>query len=63
MAKKPRFFLINFYFEGIIHMVKKARPKNPKRIRELKAKIDTNEYLKLAISRIAFLLSEEILGL
>ncbi|HOV13558.1 MAG TPA: hypothetical protein PK771_04685 [Spirochaetota bacterium] len=44
-------------------MVKKARPRNPKRIRELKEKIDTIEYLKLAISRIAFLLSEEILGL
>ncbi len=63
MAKKSRFYLINFNFEGIIHMVKKARPKNPKRIRDLKAKIDTVEYLKLAISRIAFLLSKEILGL
>ena len=44
-------------------MVKKARPRNPKRIRELKAKIDTTEYLRLAISSIALLLSEEILGL
>ncbi len=44
-------------------MVKKARPRNPKRIKELKIKICTNEYLQLAISRIAMLLSEEILGL
>jgi hypothetical protein len=44
-------------------MVKKARPRNPKRIRELKIKINTNEYLQLAISRIAGLLSKEILGL
>jgi hypothetical protein len=44
-------------------MVKKARPRNPKRIRDLKLKIDTAEYLQLAISRIACLLSKEILGL
>ncbi len=55
--------MINFKIEGIISMVKKARPRNPKRIRELKAKIDTAEYLSLAISSIALLLSEEILGL
>ncbi len=44
-------------------MVKKARPKNPKRIRELKLKINNQAYLEKAISRIAVLLSEEILGL
>jgi len=44
-------------------MVKKARPRNPKRIRDLKLKIATEEYLQLAISRIAILLSEEMLGL
>jgi len=43
-------------------MVKKARPKNPKRIRELKEKILTESYLNLAISRIALLIAEEILG-
>ncbi|HOJ63623.1 MAG TPA: hypothetical protein PLE45_04310 [Spirochaetota bacterium] len=44
-------------------MVKKARPRNPKRIRELKIKINEEQYLEKAISRIAILLSEEILGL
>ena len=44
-------------------MVKKARPKNPKRIRELKKKIHNEVYLHKAISRIADLLSVEILGL
>lgn len=43
-------------------MVKKARPRNPKRIRDLKEKIDTDKYLQLAISRIAALLSVEVLG-
>ncbi len=43
-------------------MVKKARPRNPKRIRELKIKINDNKYLQKAISRIAILLSKEILG-
>jgi hypothetical protein len=43
-------------------MVKKARPRNPKRIRELKKKIHTDPYLDLAVSRIAALLSVEILG-
>jgi|GEM_PF-4255447 len=44
-------------------MVKKARPRNPERIRELKIKIDTDSYLQLAISRIAGLLTVELLGL
>lgn len=63
MVKKSNFLLIYYYFEGIIYMVKKARPKNPKRIRELKLKINNQAYLEKAISRIAVLLSEEILGL
>lgn len=63
MVKRSNFILINFDFEGIIYMVKKARPKNPKRIIELKAKINDEKYLEKAISRIAILLSEEILGL
>ena len=44
-------------------MVKKARPRNPKRIKELKIKIDTEGYLQLAISRIAILLAIKLLGL
>lgn len=44
-------------------MVKKARPRNPKRIKDLKEKIDNGAYLNKAISRIAMLLAEEILGL
>ncbi len=44
-------------------MVKKARHSNPKRIKDLKRKIDTNEYLQLAISRIAWLLTTELLGI
>lgn len=63
MAKKSNFILINFEFEGIIYMVKKARPKNPKRIRDLRVKINEDAYLQKAIARIATLLSEEILGL
>ncbi len=63
MVKRSNFILINFDFEGIIYMVKKARPKNPKRIRELKVKINDEQYLEKAIGRIAILLSEEILGL
>lgn len=43
-------------------MVKKARPRNPKRIRELKGKINTTEYLAVAVARIAGLLAEGILG-
>lgn len=43
-------------------MVKKARPRNPKRIRELKIKISEEAYLGLAVSRIAMLIAEEILG-
>ena len=43
-------------------MVKKARPRNPKRIRDLKEKIQMDEYLVVAISRIASLLAREILG-
>lgn len=63
MVKKSKFLLINFEIEGIIYMVKKARPRNPKRIRDLKIKINEEQYLEKAISRIATLLSEEILGL
>ena len=44
-------------------MVKKARPRNPKRIKDLKEKIYNDAYLDKAISRIALLLAEEILGL
>jgi hypothetical protein len=44
-------------------MVKKARPRNPKRIRELKRKIHNEIYLNYAVSRIAGLLSREILGI
>lgn len=44
-------------------MVKKAKPRNPKRINDLKDKINNQAYLDKAISRIAILLSEEILGL
>ena len=44
-------------------MVKKARPRNPKRIKDLKEKIINDAYLDKAISRIALLLAEEILGL
>lgn len=43
-------------------MVKKARPRNPKRIRDLKVKICEETYLGIAISRIAVLIAEEILG-
>lgn len=43
-------------------MVKKARPRNPKKIRDLKQKICEESYLKVAIARIAMLLAEEILG-
>jgi hypothetical protein len=43
-------------------MVKKARPRNPKKIRDLKVKICEESYLRVAISRIAVLLAEEILG-
>ncbi|MBQ3923127.1 MAG: hypothetical protein II707_07500 [Spirochaetales bacterium] len=43
-------------------MVKKARPRNPKRIKDLKDKINDEAYLNKAIGRIAMLLSEEILG-
>ena len=42
-------------------MVKKARPRNPKRIRELKIKINEDSYLQKAIARIAGLLSVEML--
>ena len=63
MVKKSDVILINFDFEGIIYMVKKARPRNPKRIRELKVKINDGQYLEKAIGRIATLLAEEILGL
>jgi hypothetical protein len=44
-------------------MVKKARPRNPKRITELKLKIVTEVYLQLAIARIATMLAVEILGI
>ena len=44
-------------------MVKKAKQRDPKRIKELKAKILTEVYLQLAITRIAALISMEILGL
>lgn len=44
-------------------MVKKARPRNPIRIKELKIKIMTEVYLQLAISRIALLITKEILGI
>ena len=44
-------------------MVKKARPRNPKKILDLKEKILNNDYLQMAIGRIAYMLSEEILGL
>lgn len=44
-------------------MVKKARPRNPQRILELKEKVDTDKYMHKAISRIALLLAKEILGL
>ena len=44
-------------------MVKKARPRNPKRIRELKIKIVTEVYLQFAIARIAAMLAIEILGI
>ena len=44
-------------------MVKKARPRNPKRIRDLRIKIVTETYLQLAISRIASLIAVEILGI
>lgn len=44
-------------------MVKKAKPRDPERIKELKIKIVTEVYLQLAISRIAALISMEILGL
>jgi len=47
----------------VLSMVKKARPRNPKRIRELKIKINETGYLQKAIARIASLLSVEILGL
>lgn len=43
-------------------MVKKARLRNPKKIRDLKQKICEEAYLGVAISRIALLLAEEILG-
>lgn len=44
-------------------MVKKARPKNPARIKELRVKIMTDVYLQLAISRLALMITKELMGL
>ncbi len=42
-------------------MVKKAKVRNPKRIRELRIRINTQAYLQLAILRIALLLTKEFI--
>ena len=59
---KNQYFIWFFSLLEYYSMVKKARPRNPKRIRELKIKINDDKYLQKAISRIATLLSKEILG-
>ncbi len=43
-------------------MVKKARPRNPQKIRDLQQKICEDSYLRVAVASIAMLLAEEILG-
>lgn len=44
-------------------MVKKARPRNPARIKELKIKIMNETYLQIAIARLALLITRELLGI
>lgn len=43
-------------------MVKKAKPRDSKKIRQLKKKIHNVIYLRHAISGLALLLANEILG-
>lgn len=43
-------------------MVRIAKPSNPKRIRELKKKINDKEYLEIAIEKIASTLTNELVG-
>ena len=43
-------------------MVRIAKPSNPRRIRELKRKINQKEYLEIAIEKIAQTLTNELVG-
>ncbi len=44
-------------------MVRIAKKSDPVKLKELKEKINDEEYLTLAIQRIAMLLSSELLGI
>ena len=44
-------------------MIRIAKPTDPKKIAELKKKIDSKEYLEVAIARIANTLTKELMGL
>jgi hypothetical protein len=48
---------------GSLLMVRIAKKSDPVKLRELKEKINDEEYLTLAIQRIAMLLSSELLGM
>ncbi len=61
MDKKHIFLVDLFLKRGYIAMVKKAKVRNPKRIRELRIRINTQAYLQLAIARIASLLTKEFI--